>query len=543
MRVIFTMRRALSDPELLGDVMPGQSWFAWRCLLIAFVGEPLTSDDEREAYRRLTLRDDTPSAMGEALVAVVGRRGGKSKAAAVLMVWLACCCDWTDSLSIGEEGVALIVAPTERQAAVTAGYIRKIIKSKPLLAALVTEETQQTFKLLRNVAIEILAANARWVRGITCIGVALDESAFLPSNEDAANSDASLMDALQPTVATTGGPMLLTSSPQTTTGVVHELWEEFYGKAGADVLVVQAGTRDLNPTVRQSVIDKARARDGRTADREYGGQFIEPVAAYIDRETLLRCTEKGVLERVAMANVQYSCFIDAAAGTGQDSFAVAIGHRARDKAGDIIMLDALIGQKPPFDPMVLVKQLAAKLRALRITSIMGDNFTGGFLVSAFREQGIEYLRCPLSASDLYLAALPTFTSQTISLIDSPGLVDELVSLRRKFGTNGKETVTHMRGRHDDAANALCGLIYMLTPAYGGSANKSWGGFGVYTGAPGVPVHGPDGSNTPRQPQLGDPYQPVDEADRRRLAQAKELREKARMTVGEAPPQQYRGLLW
>jgi hypothetical protein len=117
MRVIFTMRQALADPELLADVMPGQSWFAWRCLLIAFVGEPLISDEEREAYRRLTQRDDTPSAMCEALVAVVGRRGGKSKAAAVLMVWLACCVDWTDSLSIGEEGVALIVAPTERQAA------------------------------------------------------------------------------------------------------------------------------------------------------------------------------------------------------------------------------------------------------------------------------------------------------------------------------------------------------------------------------------------------------------------------------------------
>jgi hypothetical protein len=140
---------------------------------------------------------------------------------------------------------------------------------------------------VRNVAIEVLAANARWVRGITCIGVALDESAFLPSNEDAANSDASLMDALQPTLATTGGPMLLTSSPATTVGIVHELWEEFYGKAGADVLVVQAGTRDLNPTVRQSVIDKARARDSRTADREFGGKFIEPVAAYIDRETVM----------------------------------------------------------------------------------------------------------------------------------------------------------------------------------------------------------------------------------------------------------------
>jgi hypothetical protein len=542
MRVIFTMRQALSDSAILGDVLPGQSWFAWRCLLIASAGEPLISDEERAAYARLTKRNDTPAAMIEALVAVVGRRGGKSKAAAVFMTWLATCIDWTDAMSIGEEGVALIVAPTERQAAVTAGYIRKIIKAKPLLAALVTEETQQRFKLVRGVSIEVLAANARWVRGITCIGVALDESAFLPSNEDAATSDVSLLDALRPTLATTNGPLLLTSSPMTTTGIVHELWEEFYGKADSGVLVVQAGTRDLNPTVRQSIIDKARARDGRTADREYGGQFIEPVAAYIDRETVMRCVEKGVVERVAIANTQYSCFIDASAGNGQDSFAVAIGHRARDQAGDIIMVDALIGQKPPFNPLAMVAQLAAKLRALRITSVMGDNFAGGLLVSAFRQQGIEYTRCPLSASDLYLAALPVFTSQTISLIDSPGLVDELVSLRRKIGTNGKETVTHMRGRHDDAANALCGLIFMLTPAYS-NMNRSWSGFGVYTGAPGGAISGPDGSNTPRTPQLGDPYQPVDEADRRRLEHGKELREQARVTAGEAPPKKYRGLMW
>jgi hypothetical protein len=174
---------------------------------------------------------------------------------------------------------------------------------------------------------------------------------------------------------------------------------------------------------------------------------------------------------------------------------------------------------------------------------MGDNFAGGLLVSAFRQAGIEYLRCPLSASDLYLAALPVFTSQTISLVDSPGLVDELVSLRRKFGTNGKETVTHMRGRHDDAANALCGLIYMLTPQHGGPVNMSWSGFGVYTGAPGGPVSGPDGSNTPRARQLGDPYVPEDEADRKRLEHGKELREKARISNGEAPAPKYRGVLW
>ena len=39
------MRRALSDKHLLGVVLGGDSWLAWRVLLIAAMGEPLT--DER----------------------------------------------------------------------------------------------------------------------------------------------------------------------------------------------------------------------------------------------------------------------------------------------------------------------------------------------------------------------------------------------------------------------------------------------------------------------------------------------------------------
>ena len=49
-----TMRAALEDPELLGTVLAGDSWRAWRILLIAAMGEALT-DDERmifhEAHR------------------------------------------------------------------------------------------------------------------------------------------------------------------------------------------------------------------------------------------------------------------------------------------------------------------------------------------------------------------------------------------------------------------------------------------------------------------------------------------------------------
>jgi len=39
-----TMRSALGDAALLGDVLTGKSWLPWRVLLIAAMGEPLTDN-------------------------------------------------------------------------------------------------------------------------------------------------------------------------------------------------------------------------------------------------------------------------------------------------------------------------------------------------------------------------------------------------------------------------------------------------------------------------------------------------------------------
>ena len=54
-----TMRAALTDPQLLGGVLAGDSWAAWRVMLIAIVGEQLT-DDERVVFETLTGRPHEP---------------------------------------------------------------------------------------------------------------------------------------------------------------------------------------------------------------------------------------------------------------------------------------------------------------------------------------------------------------------------------------------------------------------------------------------------------------------------------------------------
>ena len=50
-----SLRKALSDPKLLGNALAGDSWWAWRTLLIASMGEVLT-DSERAIFHKLTGR-------------------------------------------------------------------------------------------------------------------------------------------------------------------------------------------------------------------------------------------------------------------------------------------------------------------------------------------------------------------------------------------------------------------------------------------------------------------------------------------------------
>ena len=53
---ICSMREALNDPAILGSVLPGDTWQAWRVVLIASQGELLTND-ERAIVTALTGRE------------------------------------------------------------------------------------------------------------------------------------------------------------------------------------------------------------------------------------------------------------------------------------------------------------------------------------------------------------------------------------------------------------------------------------------------------------------------------------------------------
>jgi len=221
MKKLCSMRRALSDPNLLADALPGESWFSWRTLLIALCGEELLPD-EREVFRQLTGRDAEPGTMIDVFLCVAGRRSGKSRAMSVLVVYLSCLCDWSDVLVLGERGLALFLAPSERQAKTVHRYATAVIEHTPLLASTIVSKTAEVISLNNNVDLEIQAASWRRARGGTAIAVVLDESAYLHSAEDSGNRDEDIFQAVRPSLATTGGPCLLTSSPSQMDGIPED---------------------------------------------------------------------------------------------------------------------------------------------------------------------------------------------------------------------------------------------------------------------------------------------------------------------------------
>ena len=121
MKKLYTMRQAVEDPDLLGGLLAGDTWRTWRILLIAAMGEPLTFR-ERRTFAKFTGRKREPGKIVDELVAVAGRRAGKSRASSVLALYLSALCDYSDIKAIGERPKCLFLAKNQEQAKICFGY-------------------------------------------------------------------------------------------------------------------------------------------------------------------------------------------------------------------------------------------------------------------------------------------------------------------------------------------------------------------------------------------------------------------------------------
>lgn len=438
---------------LCPNVFEGDAGKAWRAFLAALFALPLDAE-ALDVYRRCTGRGLAPSTPAREAWVIVGRRGGKSLAAAFVAVF--CACFRTYRLAPGERGVFMVLAADRRQARVVKRYISGLLDSVPMLAGLVVKETKEAIELGNGITIEIHTASFRAVRGYTVVGAICDEAAFW-AVDDSANPDAEILAALRPAMATVPGAVLLViSSPYSRRGELWKAYREHYGKDGDDVLVWKADTRTMNPTVPEAVIAAALAEDEPRARAEYLAEFRTDVETFISREALDAVTAVGVREVPRVAGVYYRAFVDPSGGSA-DSMTLAIAHRE----GETAALDVIREIRPPFSPEAAVAELAELLGKYGVTEVTGDRYGGEWPREQFRKQGIDYRLSDASKGVIYADILPAINSGRVVLLDNPRLLAQAATLERRTGRGGRDLIDHAPGAHDDVINAAAGALRLV----------------------------------------------------------------------------------
>jgi hypothetical protein len=443
-----TLRKALADKQLLGSALPGDTWASWRVLLVAAMGEALT-EDERATFTKLTGREREPLQRVEEAAFVVGRRGGKSKAMATLAAYLAGLCE--HPLVRGERGVCLCIAPDQRQAKIVLDYTEAALSGSPILRQLIASRNADTLELTNRITIEVRAASFRRLRGPTFVAVLCDEAAFWHSDEWSANADVEIVNAVKPGLLTTRGPLIIASSPYARRGVLWNAFRRHFGAQGDPLILVARGaSRDLNPSLPQSVIDREYEKDAASAAAEYGAQFRADIESFVTIEVVERCVGDYV-ERAHLFEHRYHAFVDPSGGSS-DAFTVAISHWEANG----VVIDCVREVRPPFSPEATVADFAVLLRSYRINQVWGDRYAGEFPRELFRRQGIRNDLSLKSKSDLYRDFLPRLNSGRVILPRNDRLVSQLVGLERRTTRAGKDSIDHPPGGHDDLINSVAG---------------------------------------------------------------------------------------
>jgi phage terminase large subunit-like protein len=224
---------------------------------------------------------------------VIGRRGGKSFAKALIAVYLAVFRDWRKYLSSGERAIVLLVAADREQAKILHRYCQGIL-SAPILQSLVLNVTASEIELKGGVTIEVVTRSYRTVRGRSVCVAVLDELAFW-RDDDSANPDSEVLNAVRASMATFGSDAMVIagSSPYAKRGILWDAHKRYHGKDHAKNLVWVAPTRTMNPTVPQYFIDAEFKRDPASANSEYNAEFRSDIAAFVDLAVLEACTARG----------------------------------------------------------------------------------------------------------------------------------------------------------------------------------------------------------------------------------------------------------
>lgn len=258
------------------------------------------------------------------LILVLGRRSGKSALSAIFAAYELYkllrrgCPQAYYGMPSGSEIRVLAVANDKEQASIVYGDVQSHVESVDYFKSALANTTQTYMKFRTEndrkkfgddgkstISATFKSSVAKGLRGRGVMCAILDEIAFFI--DDGKSSAERVYKALMPSLAQfspknpknkheavgpTEGRMILISSPDAKEGFFYRQYQLAMSKdrGSEDMLVIQAPTWEVNPTLDRSYYEKEYFKDPKTFMTEHGAEFSDRVRGWIeDSSDLFEC--------------------------------------------------------------------------------------------------------------------------------------------------------------------------------------------------------------------------------------------------------------
>lgn len=177
--------------------------------------------------------------------------------------------------------------------------------------------------------------------------------------------------------------------------------------------------------------------------------------AFLDPDSVLNAIVTSRKTLPPIRGVAYGGFVDMSGGSSDDA-CLSIAHKEDDGRRIVDLVEAQAGGVP-FNPRDAVRKFSGILKAYGLHRVYGDKYAGQTFRCDFEAQGISYMVCPLTKSDLYEAFEPRLNAGELELPNVPKLQEQLLGLVYRGAR-----VDHAANEHDDYSNAVAGAIWAAT---------------------------------------------------------------------------------